>query len=164
MAKYGKIRNPWLGNDEYNCIGCSPDNPIGLHMHFYVDGDTVLGVMHPNDNFQGWIGMLHGGIQSLMMDETGAWFVGYRKQLTAVTTRLEMKFMKPVFTSWERIVVRATGVSEAHSLYAVHLELLSPEGDVCAKAEATYFLNPRQLQDDKLQVKYEIEAEYDEIP
>ncbi|MCF0218667.1 MAG: PaaI family thioesterase [Muribaculaceae bacterium] len=164
MARYGKIRNPWVGKDDYNCIGCAPNNPIGLHMHFYTDDDAVLGVMHPNENFQGWIGMLHGGIQSTMLDETGAWFVGYRKQMTAVTTRLDVRFMKPVLTSWERILVRATGGTEGHGLCQVHLELLSPDGEVCARAEATYFMNPRPLQDDSLRVRYDIEAEYDALP
>ena len=27
-----KIINPWLNRPEYNCFGCCPNNPIGLHM------------------------------------------------------------------------------------------------------------------------------------
>ena len=37
-----KIINPWQNHTEYNCFGCCPDNPIGLHMEFYEDGDNSL--------------------------------------------------------------------------------------------------------------------------
>ena len=29
-----KIINPWRNHEGYNCFGCSPDNPIGLHLEF----------------------------------------------------------------------------------------------------------------------------------
>ena len=37
-----RIINPWEGMAGYNCIGCSPDNPIGLHLCFYEDGDDIV--------------------------------------------------------------------------------------------------------------------------
>ena len=36
-----KIINPWTGVEGYNCIGCSPDNPIGLHLCFWLSGNLV---------------------------------------------------------------------------------------------------------------------------
>jgi len=37
-----KIINPWRDHPEYNCFGCCPENPIGLHMDFYEDGDYIV--------------------------------------------------------------------------------------------------------------------------
>ena len=37
-----KIINPWRNNPQYHCFGCCPDNPIGLHMEFYEEGDYIL--------------------------------------------------------------------------------------------------------------------------
>ena len=37
-----KIINPWRNQEGYNCFGCSPVNPIGLHMEFYEDGDNIV--------------------------------------------------------------------------------------------------------------------------
>ena len=37
-----KIKNPWMQKDGYNCFGCSPDNPIGIHMEFYENGDEII--------------------------------------------------------------------------------------------------------------------------
>ena len=37
-----KIINPWSGNPKYNSFGCSTNNPFGLHMEFYEDGDYLV--------------------------------------------------------------------------------------------------------------------------
>ena len=50
-----KIKNPYLGKEGYRCICCSPENPIGLHLSFYEDGDDVLTQWRPSENFQGWV-------------------------------------------------------------------------------------------------------------
>ena len=42
-----QIKNPWLGIEGYNCFGCCPDNPIGLKMRFYEDGEDVVCLWHP---------------------------------------------------------------------------------------------------------------------
>ena len=42
-----KIINPWRNHPEYNCFGCCPENPIGLHMEFYEDGDYIVSTWHP---------------------------------------------------------------------------------------------------------------------
>ena len=37
-----KIKNPWTDKEGYDCYGCCHDNPIGLHMDFYEDGDDIV--------------------------------------------------------------------------------------------------------------------------
>ena len=61
-----KIINPWRNHEGYNCFGCSPDNPIGLHLEFYEDGDYIVSTWHPEHNYQGWVDTMHGGILSRM--------------------------------------------------------------------------------------------------
>ena len=53
----------------YNCIGCSPDNPFGLHLCFYEDGDDIVTTWKPSPLYQGWLNTLHGGIQALLPRE-----------------------------------------------------------------------------------------------
>lgn len=80
-----KIRNPFIGKEGYNCFGCSPDNPFGLHMEFYEDGDDVVSYWHPHDHFQGWTGVMHGGILATMIDETAGWVVMRKLQTSGMT-------------------------------------------------------------------------------
>ena len=64
-----KIINPWEGLDGYMCFGCAPNNPLGLHMEFFEDGDDIVAFWKPQGTYQGWLRTLHGGIQTTLMDE-----------------------------------------------------------------------------------------------
>ena len=73
------IINPWIGNTHgYNCFGCNPDNPMGVHMHFYWDGEQVISPWKANPNFVSWVDTLHGGIQATLLDEICGWVVFYQ--------------------------------------------------------------------------------------
>ena len=81
-----KIKNPWLHEPGYNCICCGPENPVGLHLEFWEDGEDVLTKWTPTQNYQGWIDTLHGGIQSMLLDEVAGWVVTRKLQTTGVTS------------------------------------------------------------------------------
>ena len=138
-----RIKSPWLGAEDYDCIGCSPTNPNGLKMEFYADGEEVVGIWNTAPHFDGWNGVVHGGIQSLMLDETGAWWVYYFKQAATVTSKLDVRFIKTVSSSWDKITLRAKFVKDLRTFVALHIELFSPDGAVCASAEAVYYVIPK---------------------
>jgi uncharacterized protein (TIGR00369 family) len=102
-----KIKNPWLQKEGYHCFGCCPDNPAGVHMEFFEDGDEVVCFWLPQAHFQGWVDTLHGGIQSTLIDEIASWVVFRKLQTTGVTNKLEVKFMKPIMTTENQITLRA---------------------------------------------------------
>ena len=77
-----KIINPWKDMEGYNCFGCSPDNEAGVRMEFYEDGDEVVSIWKPRPEYQGWLNTLHGGIQSVLLDEICGWVV-FRKLQSA---------------------------------------------------------------------------------
>lgn len=70
-----KIVNPWKGMAGYNCFGCAPDNPAGFHLEFFEDGDDIVTFWQPSAPYQGWEGIVHGGIQALLLDEVCGWVV-----------------------------------------------------------------------------------------
>ena len=96
-----EIINPWTTNkvSNYNCFGCNPNNPLGLHMHFYWDGTKVISFWKPQDNFVSWPGTLHGGIQATLLDEICGWVIFYQQQTSGVTAKMELRYRKPVHTS-----------------------------------------------------------------
>lgn len=55
------------------CFICGLENPIGLHLHIY---ETEPGVIETKyiapDHFQGYPGVLHGGIIAALIDEMGS--------------------------------------------------------------------------------------------
>ena len=54
-----KIINPWRNHEGYNCFGCSPDNPIGLHLEFYEDGEGEAIYFLMNEEKAKEMGFLH---------------------------------------------------------------------------------------------------------
>ena len=45
-----KIINPWKGLDGYMCFGCAPENPQGLHMEFYENGEDIVAFWEPESH------------------------------------------------------------------------------------------------------------------
>ena len=135
------IINPWVGNTKgYNCFGCCPDNPRGVHMNFYWDGEQVVSFWRANPNFVSWIDTLHGGIQATLLEEICGWVVFYQLQTSGVTAKMEMRYRKPVSTLWPHVRLNARLVEQRHNVAVVHGEILSPEGVCCAECTCTYFV------------------------
>lgn len=138
-----EIINPWVGNNSgYNCFGCNPDNPQGMHMHFYWDeGEKkVCSVWRPNQNFVSWIDTLHGGIQSALLDEICGWVVFYQLQTSGVTAKMETRFKKQVFTTWKYLLLTAELLEVRHNVATIKGRLMNPDGIVCAESLCTYFV------------------------
>ncbi len=137
-----KINNPWLSKPGYDCFGCCPDNPLGVKMEFYEDGDSVVCFWKPQAHYQGWIDTLHGGIQATLIDECASWVVFRRLQTTGVTTKLEVRYRKSIMTTEEQITIRATLSEMRRNLALIHVEIANSKGELCTEGEATYFTFP----------------------
>jgi acyl-coenzyme A thioesterase PaaI-like protein len=76
--------------DDGNCFACGPTNPVGMHVHFERDGETARARVTLGANFQGWRGIVHGGIAMALIDEAmahAAGFAGHRGVTAAVNVR-----------------------------------------------------------------------------
>jgi uncharacterized protein (TIGR00369 family) len=78
-----------------NCFVCGETNSGGLRLHFEIDQDrkTLKTTFTANPTYQGWDGIVHGGIISTLLDEAMAKLV-YELGYQAVTASLEVKFKK----------------------------------------------------------------------
>lgn len=139
-----KIKNPWLGKTGYNCICCSPDNPIGLHLEFFEDEDYILTQWQTNTNYQGWIDTLHGGIQSMLLDEVAGWVVTRKLQTSGVTSKMEVQYLKPISTCNETLTIRAKISRQMRNIAFIEGEILDSKGQICTKALLTYFCASQQ--------------------
>lgn len=139
-----KIKNPWLHKPGYNCIGCSPDNPMGLHLDFWEDGEDVVSRWTPTADYQGWIDTLHGGVQSLLLDEVAGWVVTRKLQTTGVTSKMEVQYVKPISTYDSLLTIRARISRQMRNVAFIEGEIYNAHGEVCTKATLTYFCASRQ--------------------
>jgi uncharacterized protein (TIGR00369 family) len=79
-----------------NCFVCGGNNPNGLRLSFEIDEErqTLKSIFVASPTFQGWDGIVHGGIISTLLDEAMAKLI-YELGYQAVTASLEIRFKKP---------------------------------------------------------------------
>ena len=145
-----KIKNPWLHKPGYNCIGCSPDNPMGLHLDFWEDGEDVVSRWTPTADYQGWIDTLHGGVQSLLLDEVAGWVVTRKLQTTGVTSKMEVQYVKPISTYDSLLTIRARISRQMRNVAFIEGEIYNAHGEVCTQATLTYFCASRQKAEESM--------------
>ena len=80
-----------------NCFVCGENNQGGLRLTFEIDHEkeTLRTTFVAGPTFQGYDGLVHGGIISTLLDEAMAKLV-YKLGYNAVTASLEVRFKKPV--------------------------------------------------------------------
>lgn len=78
------------------CFVCGRNNPIGLHVHFFADeGNRIHADFTPQDQHQGFPGIIHGGLISALLDEAIG-RTAIANDLWCVTAELTVRFKKPV--------------------------------------------------------------------
>jgi len=135
--------------DFYQCIGCSPHNPIGLKLEFWEDGEELYSEWEPQPHFMGWVNILHGGIQATMLDEIASWVVYTKCGTAGVTTSLEVKYKDTVFTNRGKIQLRGRLLSVEKRLAKIKAGLYDSTGKLCTEAEVTYFIFPEKIAREK---------------
>ena len=145
-----KITNPYNKLDGHFCFGCSDQNPIGLHLEFQIEDDTVVSFWNPSKAYQGFYQVLHGGIIATLMDEVGAWAVQLLIQTAGVTSELNVRYLKPVNTTLGALNIVAKILEIRKLLVDVQVELVSAQGTTCAEAQITYFTYPEKIAKEKL--------------
>lgn len=134
-----KLSNPWKNAEGYYCFACCPNNEYGLKMEFYEDGEDIVCIWKPDDHYQSWLNTLHGGIQSLMVDEICSWVIFRKLNTSGVTSRLEMKYLKNVSTLDNQITVRARLTKFVRNIAYMDAEIYNEAGEVCTKGSTIYF-------------------------
>jgi uncharacterized protein (TIGR00369 family) len=89
-------------NDDNYCFVCGNQNPVGLKLNFHYDeknDEMVSNTVFPR-HFQGWQGVLHGGLISTVLDEIMI-KAAAQKGFKCVTAELIIKFKKPALLKKE---------------------------------------------------------------
>jgi acyl-coenzyme A thioesterase PaaI-like protein len=139
------IRNPYVGREGYHCFACCPDNPAGLHMSFSREGDEVVSRWQPRAELEGYAGVLHGGIQTTLMDEIASWWIFVNRGTAGATAHIEVDFKRPVLTAKGDVTLRASLAATDANLVTVAVALCDGSGALCSRGRVTYFTYPPAL-------------------
>jgi acyl-coenzyme A thioesterase PaaI-like protein len=118
MSEPTRIKQP----NSRMCFICGLENPVGLHLHIY---ETEPGVVQAEytapEHFQGYPGVLHGGIVGAILDElSGRSLMGSDPMAPRFmfTARLEIKYRRNVPIGVPLRIVGRAGKSRVNSAEA----------------------------------------------
>jgi len=143
-----KIKNPFIElgtRHDYNCFGCSPFNEIGLQLDFWENGEELLAKWEPRKSLEGWMDVVHGGIQASLIDELAGWIVLIKMQTAGVTSELNIRYLNPVNISKGELTVVGKLMAVEKKLATIQVELFDGEGQKCAVANVVYFCFPENI-------------------
>lgn len=127
------------------CFVCGLQNPLGLQLAFYLDEENGEAVTRATlrDEYQGYPGVVHGGIVTAILDETiGRAIIGVDDQF-AFTARLNVRFLKPVPLE-EEIEARGRITKERSRAFEAEGEITLADGSVAAEASGLFIRLPAE--------------------
>jgi uncharacterized protein (TIGR00369 family) len=121
-----------------NCFVCGENNPNGLRLSFEIDKEkqNLKTTFISSPTFQGWDGIVHGGIISTLLDEAMAKLI-YELGYQAVTASLEIKFKKPA-PILEPLSVYGEITEVSKRLIRAKAHVAKEDGTVLAVAISTF--------------------------
>jgi len=121
------------------CFVCGAKNEAGLKLTLRTDaerGESEAGVRFP-ERFQGWRGVVHGGLLATVLDEAMIYAAG-AKGLRCVTGEITVRFVTPARTEADYLV-RGRFLADKGRIVLAESEVLDAEGNVAARASGKLF-------------------------
>jgi uncharacterized protein (TIGR00369 family) len=143
----GRVKQP----NSRNCFACGLENPFGLGLEFYEQGaDRLESHYTAPDRFEGYPGVVHGGIIASMLDEmvSRAAMIGHHNRFM-MTAKLEIRYRRPVPTG-QKLHLVAQLVRPAGRVATATAQVVLQDGSVAAEAEATLAPMPGAPSDEAL--------------
>jgi uncharacterized protein (TIGR00369 family) len=118
------------------CFFCGPaTGGLALELHYGDESTFCEFVAH--EKFQGYDGMLHGGIVTGILDEVMWWTLFMEKKLICATSKIEVHFKKPILCGNG---YRASGclVGVTGRTYLVSGQIEDEAGHLCARSTGSF--------------------------
>ena len=136
-----EVENSFIDFPGNNCFACHPNNSHGLKLKFFANDDTgeVFTKIKPEKHFNGFPGILHGGIQCALVDEVAYWAMFDKIKKIGLTAKIDLQYLKPVPMNVE-LEVSAKVTTVKNRKVTVETYIQEENAGVCTKAEVLYFL------------------------
>lgn len=133
-------------SDYQRCFACGARNPYGLRLVYRLEGGQVVTEFTADERYQGFPGVLHGGILATLLDETLE-RLGTLEGRWMMTGRLDVRYRAaaPVGRAL-RISARAVSSRQRALLAAAVVCLADDPTHVYAEAEGTFLPLPPDVE------------------
>jgi acyl-coenzyme A thioesterase PaaI-like protein len=131
------------------CVVCGQENPYGLRIQYVRERDgAVSAEWQPTVNWQGFEGIVHGGIISTVLDEAMSKAVA-QMNYEALTGELRVRFRRPVEVG-ESLRIRGWVVEKVKRLVRTEATLTAADGSERAHAWASFLALPRSVKENRI--------------
>jgi uncharacterized protein (TIGR00369 family) len=120
------------------CFACGQKNPIGLKLRFAWDGRVARAEFIPNKLHQGWVGLVHGGIITCLLDEAMS-YAALFSGANSLTAKMQTRFRRPLQID-ESLAVTASLTKKTRRLVEAQAEVSLRDGTIVADSKATMFV------------------------
>ena len=131
-----------------HCFVCGVQNPFGLKIQFADDGESaVRAQVTVPEQFNGYPGIVHGGIVAAILDETAGRALlarGHDDRNLFVTLKMEIRYRQPTPTNTALTAIGSI-VKAGSSRATVHGEIRLPDGSVTAEADCIVARAPAEF-------------------
>ncbi len=129
-----------------DCFVCGVENRFGLHMKFYEPEPGVVETTYTvAEHFQGYPGVVHGGILASMMDEVmGRVFMGDNPPRFMVTAELKIRYRRPVPTN-QPLTLRGKAIHDHGRIARAEGTIHSADGTLLVEGEIVVANIPPEL-------------------
>ena len=119
------------------CFCCGPENPAGLKLRFIKEsGTSVSTTFTPPEDWTGWGRIMHGGFQSLLLDETTSWAAfGALGERSFVTREITVRFLRPVHVG-QPLTIIGRVTEDRGRVVLVRGEIRDAAGELCTEADS----------------------------
>ncbi len=129
------------------CFGCGQSNPIGLKLSFKRYEKAARAEFTPDKLYQGWRGIVHGGIITCMLDEAMS-HAAHLEGINCLTAKMVVNFKHPARVG-EPLIITASITRNTRRLIETKAKVSSPDGTVVAEGTATQFILEKKSNDAK---------------
>ena len=124
------------------CFGCGDLNPVGLKLEFRFEGNKVVADFLPQEQYQGYPGLVHGGVTATALDEAMGWAM-YGLGVWAVTGKMEVRFRQPL-PLYQKATVSGEVIRNRGRWLEVRGEVRSQEGRLMAESYGLFMRVPEE--------------------
>lgn len=118
------------------CFVCGDNNSVGLRAKFFFDDGTAFTEYTAEKRFEGYLGVLHGGIISTLLDEVMIKSL-LARGIYSMTVELTVRFKKAVNVG-EKLFLEGYVEEEKGRLFITGGEVRNENGDVVASSIGKY--------------------------
>ena len=140
-ANGGRSPRGLRARTQNGCVVCGQDNPYGLRIQYVLGHDGIISAeWRPTEHWEGFEGIVHGGIISTVLDEAMSKAVA-AMNYEALTGELKVRFRHHV-AAGETLRIRGWVVEKVKRLVTAEATLTAADGSERAHAWARFLALP----------------------